>query len=378
RTGAGRRLRTACARRPAAGRHRRRPGRHPHPRTGGRRRVRADECGRGRDNRTGAAGRARDDPDREGDPVNAGTSAPAGGLARPLLSLLAAAASVLAIVGLARTAVGTASGQRVDQLVSSGAKEHQGRLSHYAEMAVGTVSPPVIGALLGLAGLLLPLGMLVLGANLTTQVIKQVLVTRDVLGPGIDVTPNSFPSGHTTLAASAMIALVLAGGRARVVLAPLGAAWTTAVGIGTLVVGWHRPSDVIGAIAVVAAWTFLILALDGLDTRRRRRRAADRPGHGRRRRGIGALAAQPPSRHRTPARLVAVLLGLVGAACLVWGGVGVADLPRPLDLHDSAQQLPAFLVTAGLIGGGTAVWLALTLLLRVPTSQRARPADRVP
>src|SRR5699024_9862699 len=73
-----------------------------------------------------------------------------------------------------------------------------------------------------------------------------------------------------------------------------------------------------------------------------------------------------------------VLLGLVGAACLVWGGVGVADLPRPLDLHDSAQQLPAFLVTAGLIGGGTAVWLALTLLLRVPTSQRARPADRVP
>src|SRR5699024_10064550 len=178
--------------------------------------------------------------------------------------------------------------------------------------AVGPVSPPVIGALLVLAvvlvllrrrpGLLLPLGVLVLGAHLTTQVIKQVLVTREVLGPGIEVTPNSFPSGHTTLAATAMIALVLAGGRARVVLAPLGAAWTTAVGIGTLVVAWHRPSDVIGAIVVVAVWTFLILALDGLDTRRRRRRAADRPGHGRRRRGIGAAAAQPPARHRTSER----------------------------------------------------------------------------
>ncbi len=320
--------------------------------------------------------------------MSAGTSAPRGGLARPLLSLLAAAVSVLAIVGLARTAVGTASGQRVDQLVSTGAKEHQGRLSQYAEMAVGTVSPPVIGALLVLAvvlvllrrrpGLLLPLGVLVLGANLTTQVIKQVLVTREVLGPGIEVTPNSFPSGHTTLAATAMIALVLAGGRARVVLAPLGAAWTTAVGIGTLVVGWHRPSDVIGAIVVVAVWTFLILALDGLDTRRRRRRAADRPGHGRRRRGIGASAAQPPARHRTSERLVAILLGLAGAAGLAWGGIGVADLPRPLDLHDTAQQLPAFLVTAALIGGGTAAWLALTLVLRVPTSHRARPADRVP
>ena len=78
------------------------------------------------------------------------------------------------------------------------------------------------------------LASLVLGANLTTQVIKRVLVARESLAPGIEITPNSFPSGHTTLAATAMIALVLAGGRARVVLAPLGAAWTTAAGLGTL------------------------------------------------------------------------------------------------------------------------------------------------
>ena len=193
--------------------------------------------------------------------MNADPTSRGGGFGRPLLSLLAAAVSVLAIVGLARTAVGTASGQRLDQLGSSGAKDHEGRLSQYAEIAVGTVSVPVISGLLVLAvllvllrrrpGLLLPIGTLVLGANLTTQVIKRVLVTREVLGPGIEITPNSFPSGHTTLAATAMIALVLAGGRARVVLAPLGVAWTTAAGIGTLVVGWHRPSDVIGAITGV-------------------------------------------------------------------------------------------------------------------------------
>ena len=320
--------------------------------------------------------------------MSAGTSAPAGGLARPLLSLLAAAASVLAIVGLARTAVGTASGQRVDQLVSSGAKEHQGRLSHYAEMAVGTVSPPVIGALLGLAvllvllrrrpGLLLPLGSLVLGANLSTQVIKHVLVTREALGPGIDITPNSFPSGHTTLAASAMVALVLASGRARAVLAPLGAAWTVAAGLGTLVVGWHRPSDVVGAIAVVAAWTFFILALDGLSVRRRRARAASRPGHGRRRRGSAPSGHAPPARRGAAEACAAALLSLIGIAGLGYGLFGLLSLPLPLVLHDTAQQLSAFAATAALIAGGTAGWMALTLLLRAPISHRARRADRVP
>ena len=56
-----------------------------------------------------------------------------------------------------------------------------------------------------------PAHPLVVGANITTQVVKHVLVAPgEALGPGIEVTPNSFPSGHTTLAATAMIAVVLA------------------------------------------------------------------------------------------------------------------------------------------------------------------------
>lgn len=311
-----------------------------------------------------------------------------GGLARPLLSLLAALVCVAAVVMLARTAVGTASGQRLDQLTLSGASAHQGRLSQYAELAVGTVSLPVISALLALAlvlvlvrrrfALLLPLAGLVLGANLTTQVVKHLLVTREALGPGIEITPNSFPSGHTTLAATAMIALVLAAGRARAVLAPLGVLWTTAAGIGTLVVGWHRPSDVVGAIAVAAAWTFLVLAVDGLHTRRRNARAAARTGRGRRRRGAPGADATGRGRASRAERAVALLLGLVGLAGLALGAAALSALQLPLDLRDVVQQVDAFTATSALIGGGTAAWLALVLALRTPISHGTPPGDRVP
>lgn len=311
-----------------------------------------------------------------------------GGLTRPLLSLLAAALCTAAIVGLARGAVGTASGQRLDQLILSGAKAHEGPLSQYAELAVQSVSVPVVAVLLALAAvlvvvrrqlrLLIPLTVLVLGANLTTQVIKHVLVTRQALGPGIDITPNSFPSGHTTLAATAMIALVLAGGRARVALAPLGALWTLAAGLGTLVVGWHRPSDVIGAITIAAAWTFLILAADGLHTRHRRARAAARPGRGRRRRGTDQTGLSRLPRHGAGTVTIAALLGLGGLVGLGMGAAGLLSLPRPLELHDVPQQLAAFRATAALIGGGTGAWMALVLVLRTPISHRGRMSERVP
>lgn len=321
-----------------------------------------------------------------------------GALARPLLALLCAAIGTGLAVLLARTSVGTASGQRLDQLILSGAQDHQGRLSHYAELAVGTVSAPIMAGLLALAlvlvlirrrlSLLVPLVLLVVGANITTQVVKHLVVTREALGPGIEVTPNSFPSGHTTLAATAMIAVVLASGRARAVLAPLGVIWTAAAGVGTLVLGWHRPSDVVGAIIIVAAWTFLVLAIDGLHTRHRLVREATLPGRGRgrRRRDASRASSQSSAQSstlldlRTGAadRVVAVLLGLAGLAGLVYGAIGLAGLGLPLDLRDAAQQTSSFVATAALIAGGTASWMALVLVLRTPTSHRSNPGDRVP
>lgn len=308
------------------------------------------------------------------------------GPARPLLSLLVAAVCGAAVVLVARGAVGTASGQRLDQLTLSGSRNHDGLLSRIAELAVETVSMPVIIALLALTAviallrrrpaLLLPLASLVLGANLTTQVIKHLLVSREVLGPGIEPTTNSFPSGHSTLAATTMIALVLVAGRARPLVAPLGLLWSGAAGIGTLVTGWHRPSDVIGAIAVSAAWTFLVLGVDGLHTRRRLRRAAAHAGRGRRRRRR-ALRQDVPRLPRAELAC-ALVLGAIGAVGLVAGAAGIVGLPLPLDLADRASQLAAFRATGAVIAGATAAWVALVLVLRTPSVLRTPPAERVP
>lgn len=301
------------------------------------------------------------------------------GAVRPVLALLVAAITAATTWALARFAVGTASGQRLDQLTLSGAQSHEGQLAELTAFAVDTVSVPVVAGLLALsallvvlrrrAGLLLPLALLVVGANLTTQVIKHLLVTRAALGPGIDITPNSFPSGHTTLAASAAIALVLASGPARGIVAILGVVWTAGTGVGTLVVGWHRPSDVVGAILVVATWTFLVLAADGAHTLRRRSRAARAPGRGRRRAG-GPAGPEPDSSGRSRPgasdRTIAIVLGLAAVAALVAGVMAFTGLELPLVLGSVDQQQTSFLATTAVISASVASWLALVLTLRTP------------
>ena len=280
-----------------------------------------------------------------------------GALARPLLALLCAAICAGLAVLLARTSVGTASGQRLDQLILSGAQDHQGRLSHYAELAVGTVSVPVMAGLLALAlvlvlirrrlTLLVPLALLVVGANITTQVVKHLVVTREALGPGIEVTPNSFPSGHTTLAATAMIAR-------RAGLGPAPRSPGTAgsdldhcrrrrhAGAGLAPAQRRRRGD-----RHRRRWTVLILAIDGLHTRHRLRAGCDapraRPPAPRRVPGHGSHRGVHPTlldlRTGAADRVVAVLLGLAGLAGVVYGAFGLADPAAcPLDLQDAAQQ----------------------------------------
>ena len=89
-------------------------------------------------------------------------------------------------------------------------------------------------------------------ANVVTQVVKNLLLERPDLGVA-GYAGNSLPSGHTTLAASAaLVVFLVSGPRFRPIVGTLGALFTTAVGVSTLAAQWHRPSDVISALLLVA------------------------------------------------------------------------------------------------------------------------------
>lgn len=98
-----------------------------------------------------------------------------------------------------------------------------------------------------------------LGANLTTQVLKHSGLDRPDFGLG---TLNSLPSGHTTVVASAVgAALLVAPGVLRPVVALAGGFATTLTGASTIVAGWHRPADVVAALAVALIWTAVVAAV---------------------------------------------------------------------------------------------------------------------
>jgi membrane-associated phospholipid phosphatase len=97
------------------------------------------------------------------------------------------------------------------------------------------------------------------GANLTTQILKESVLDRPDFGLG---TLNSLPSGHTTVVASAVGAsLLVAPGVLRPFVALAGGFATTLTGASTIVAGWHRPADVMAALAVSLIWTAVVATI---------------------------------------------------------------------------------------------------------------------
>jgi membrane-associated phospholipid phosphatase len=105
--------------------------------------------------------------------------------------------------------------------------------------------------------------IVVAGANLTTQLLKTLLehVRYTANEHGYELPwPNSFPSGHTTAAASIAVALLLVvPAMFRLRAAVAGLLLTAAVALSVVVLSWHFPSDVLGALLVVGAWGFAAL-----------------------------------------------------------------------------------------------------------------------
>ncbi len=175
--------------------------------------------------------------------------------------LTAAVGAVGVLVAVAMVALRTGAGQRIDQramtTVVAGQDAEVTVLSLLGRVSIGAVLAVAAGCVAlaivrGRARLAAAALVVIAGANLTTQLLK-VLLERtplDVLGP------NSLPSGHATVVASAVGALLLVAPRSlRLAVVVAGALATTITGASTVVAGWHRPADIVAALAVCVAWS---------------------------------------------------------------------------------------------------------------------------
>jgi len=175
-------------------------------------------------------------------------------------ALLSTAVFVLLYVFFVRTL----RGQSIDQLAYDGADVGQRSLTPLSQgvLDVLPVASAVVGLLLTIIVALarrnvrtLVVALGVAGAAIaTTQLLKHGFLSRPDLGVE-GYAGNSFPSGHTTVAAASALALFLAASpRTRSRVGVWGTAFAVLAGLSTLADQWHRPSDVIAALLVVAFW----------------------------------------------------------------------------------------------------------------------------
>lgn len=288
-----------------------------------------------------------------------------------LLGLLMFVAGALGTWASWRWFVDTAVGQRIDQVAFRGSGIGRSTLWSGAERVLGVVSVPFVVVVLGAVALiallrrrwLLALQVIVLvgGANLTTQVLKHVVLDRPRLADDTGPVGNSLPSGHTTVAASVAAALLLVvPRRARPAVAVVGAGYTAVTGVSTMVGGWHRPSDVVAAVTVVLAWAGLTTVLTALSSPER-------------------MSSPPIGNAPT-----AVVTGLFVVAAGVAGAMGASALLRTRDVLNTAGAVTerSDLATAyvgaalGVVAATALAFAAILVAHQVASrpSRAARPA----
>lgn len=177
-------------------------------------------------------------------------------------------------------------------------------------------------------------GSLLLGANVTTQVLKPLLAQprpASLLAGLRPVIAASWPSGHATASMALALAWVLAvPGRLRPRVAAAGAVFSVAVCYSFLTLEWHYPSDVLGGYLVAGIWTLLAIAGVLLVE------------HGRGRSSETLLA-----RRRSTAQTLGPAAVALGGTILL---MALVLLARPRPVLDYASQHPAFVAGAGVIG----------------------------
>ena len=192
-------------------------------------------------------------------------------------------------------------------------------------------------------------GLLLVGANVSSQVLKPLLAHHRELYYTEwhinNVNDASFPSGHATAAMALALAVLLIVPRSyRPLAATLGALFTLAVSFSILVLSWHFPSDIVGGYLMATAWG--LVALAGL------RYANDRWPE----RGTLRHAALEAMHAPSTATIGRVALVAAGAVCLVAAS-------RADQIAGFADRHTAMLAVASAIAVAAAVLLAAVALI---------------
>lgn len=273
--------------------------------------------------------------------------------------LLAALAFVIVPLVYA-AAVLTPVGQRVEDAALGGVRESD---LFGSDTALNVISVPVILLLVVVIAAVafarrrlavgLAAGVVVLASAATSTLVKRIAVRPEIAQ---SETPNSFPSGHATIALAALFAvLMVTPRRYRPVVTLVGAAYAVFVANQTVVYGWHRVSDIVGACAIALFWLGAVRAGGPRVDRGER---GDRDGR------------------RGPRRLVtAVLVAASGVAL----AVGIAALVLGVTTesgHDHEAMLVAgrMASSAAVLVTVTVVWIADGMHHAARTDTSALPA----
>lgn len=183
---------------------------------------------------------------------------------RALPFLWGALGTAIAFVVVYLVFVRSYMGQLIDEKAFAGADVWKGDLIDFAHAFLNALPAlsVILGAVVAIVVVLVRRNWRVFFvavvaaalANASTQVLKYAILSRPEKGIDAGLS-NSLPSGHTTVAASAaLVVLLVAGPRFRPLAAVVGSTFSIAAGASTLVEQWHRPSDVIAGLLVVAFW----------------------------------------------------------------------------------------------------------------------------
>ncbi|WP_181429268.1 phosphatase PAP2 family protein [Curtobacterium sp. MCSS17_008] len=258
-------------------------------------------------------------------------------------------------------AVLTPIGQRVEDAALGGVRESD---LFGSDTALNVISVPVILLLVIVIAAVafarrrlavgLGAGVVVLASAATSTLVKRIAERPEIAQ---SETPNSFPSGHATIALAALFAVLLVTPRRwRSVVTVVGTGYAVFVANQTVVYGWHRVSDIVGACAIALFWLGLVRAVGPRVDRGER---GDRDGR------------------RGPRRVLTVVLLLAtGVTFLVALVALVVALTGGADVHGAVLVAGRMASSASVLAVVAVVWLADGLHHAARTDTRTLPPRR--